>query len=199
MHAVRARRRRDVRAVRLIARNHPVARFTAHDALADGFHHARRLVSQDARKLPLRVVPAELRDVPASVRVRARGAASSPRRHRARSTIRASIRAHRVRIRVTQRVEFDLNSHFARPRRRDDDVDDSQRLARRERHRGLARDRLARARHAREAAISDDEGSRVATTIRRRRRATRAARATDGAKELQTRVGYGLALARGAT
>ena len=68
MHAVRARLLRDVRAVRLIARNHPIARFTRRHALADGFHRPRRLVSQDARKLPLRVVSAELFDASASVR-----------------------------------------------------------------------------------------------------------------------------------
>ena len=73
--------------------------------------------------------------------------ASGSSRNADEEAIRAA-RAHRVRIRVTQRVVRDFNSHFARLRRRDDDVDDSQRLARRERHRRLARDRLARARHA---------------------------------------------------
>ena len=127
--------------------------------------------------------------------------ASGSSRHARERAIRAA-RAHRVRIRVTQRVECDFNSHFARLRRRDDDVDDSQRLARRERHRRLARDRLARARHAlarrsmttreREGDIfRDDDSTTTARETTRRRDGRRA--------ELQASVRYGLALARGAT
>ena len=59
MHAMIARILRDIRAVRLITRNHPIARFTRRHPLADGFHDARRLVSQDARKLPLRIESTE--------------------------------------------------------------------------------------------------------------------------------------------
>ena len=54
---MRARIRADIRAVRLVARNHPLSDRDRGHTLTDGFNHTRGFVSEDARELAFAIKP----------------------------------------------------------------------------------------------------------------------------------------------